>query len=165
LKAIDLFNSAGTVASLIGLLIVIFQITKLKKIAEASREASEKTRNRITELLFAMDIPKALKIVQEIQSYNRSYKLEQSIMRMQDLKYHLTQIKNNEKYSSAIDKKLYLGFILDLSVDISNMEKELFTKSKSLNITKINDTLESVFNYLTDIDTTVKTVEGISYDS
>lgn len=158
MKVIDYINFSGTIASLIGLIIVIYQIMKLKGIAEASKDASEKTRARITELLFAMDIPKALKVVQEIQHYNRSSKFELSILRMQDLKYHLIQVKNNGKYD--VDKQHYVEFITDLSIDLSNIEKEIKNKTKSIDIVRLNSTLDKILNYLSDIDTTVKS-EGV----
>jgi hypothetical protein len=163
LKVIDIFNLAGTLASLIGLIIVIYQIGQVKAISEATRDASEKTKARITSLLFVMDIPKALKIAQEVQFYNRNGKFELSILRMQDLKYHLIQIKNNAGFSEFIDKALYKDLIVDLSIEISSMEKGMKSKSKVLDSTKSNATLEKILTHLFDIDTTVK-IEGGNND-
>jgi hypothetical protein len=157
---IEYFNVAGTGASLIGLAIVLYQIKLVKDATRAAKEASEKTRSKITELLFVMDLPKAQKIVLEIQNFNRQGKLEISLLRMQDLKYYLLQIKNNTDFSDIISKEKYTDFVTDLSLEIKNIEKEINSKTNSINIVNLNTKLEKINTQLSDLDSTVKTEGG-----
>jgi hypothetical protein len=156
----DWFNVSGTFASLTGLVIVFFQIKQVKNVAQATKEASEKTRARITELIFVMEIPKAQRLVVEIQNYNRQKKFEISLLRMQDLRYHLLQIKNNVNFSEFIKLQDYVDFVTDISIEINNVEKVIEKAPKTFNMVRMNSTLDRILIHLSDLDIIIKTEGG-----
>jgi len=124
-KWFRVFSIFGILASALGLFIVVIQIFALKSISQFTRETAENTRNRIISFLHASDISKSIKIIQEIQIYNRIKKFEISILRMQELKYSLVQIKNNSKFEEMIKVTDFSNHITDLSININSVEKEL----------------------------------------
>ncbi len=159
-KYINLITIIGTLASLIGLIIVYIQVNTLKNQSKVTQEIAEKTRNSLLFFINALDIAKIIRLPQEIQGHNRSGKFELSIMGMHDLKYSLKQILNNPHIKLLVNEARYSKHITDLSVDINNIEKQLSKSSGSLSIEKLNGNLEAILNDLQDIDTKLKQFGG-----
>ena len=150
----------GTIASVIGLIIVFIQIAALRSLSNLTKTIAEETRERIVFFINASDIAKILKLTHEIQNYNRLKKFELSLLRMQDLKYGLIQIKNHEPFKDMINEKNFSGHLSSLAVDISSTEKQLNNPSSTLNIARLNETLEKVSSDLCDLDTKLKQIGG-----
>jgi len=106
--------------------------------------------------LSALDIARTVKLVQEIQTYNRLKKYEIVIIRTQDLKYVLRDILNNPRFSGLIDCQRYQNHIKKISLQIGSLEKELQQPSKKFDIASMNDVFEKVLNDLMDLDTRLK---------
>ena len=158
---LDILFVSGTLASLFGLLVLFIQVSAIKNISQVTKETTEKTKEGILSFLSASDISKTIKLVQEIQVFNRSNKYELSFLRMQDLKYDLSQIKNNDGFKPLIKKSIYLNHLLDLSIYINSVEKELKFKSESLDTVKLNSFLEKISSDLVDLDTKIKQSGGV----
>lgn len=150
----------GTLASVFGILIVFLQILVLNSLSQSTKSATEKLKNDIYLFLIASDISKTIKIVQEIQSYNRIRKFELAIMRMQELKHDLMKIKNNEMIKDFVKSETISDFVSALSIDINGIEKCLNSKSISINSSKLNGSLELIGNELIDLDTKLKNKGG-----
>lgn len=159
-KALDVLSITGTIASLVALIIVLVQIARLKTLSETIRSTAESTRSEIMSFLFVSDLSKAIKLTQEIQIYNGHKQFDLSKLRMQDIKYSLIQIRNDPRLANFIDRESYNNNIINISVDISSIDKELQEKSNSIDILKLNEFMESVQNDLIDLDTRLKQEGG-----
>jgi len=155
----DLFRVAsliGTLASLCGLVIIWFQSQAIESVAKASKKASMDTKDRIVSLLSIVDVTKMTKTVQEIQGYNRSAKFELSVIRMQELREGLQQIKNNSQFSDYISQPWYFRVVTDLSVDVHSIEKALSKKVDEIYTTVLNRNLEKILTELSELAAKIK---------
>jgi hypothetical protein len=89
------FSLIGSLASFFGLIVLFIQVASLQTITSITRNTAQQTRNDLTRLMFASDLSRLVKIVHEIQIYNRLSKFELSIIRMQELKAGLINVKSN----------------------------------------------------------------------
>jgi hypothetical protein len=147
---------SGTLASIFGFIIVLVQISRLQNISSVIQDATIATKNEIMSFLFVSDLSKSIKLAQEIQNYNRHKKFELSIIRMQELKYSLIQIKNDPRLSNLIEIKIYNDLIGKISIDISGLDKEVQGKQASIDTIKMNDFMEVIQDKLVDLDTKLK---------
>lgn len=151
---------AGTLASSIGLILVLIQISKLKTVAEGSELASKQTKDQLLSFLSAIDIGKATKIIHETKIYNRNNKYELSIVRMQELKEILILIKNHPRYKDFIDIKYYNKLISNTSIDINSMEKSNINHSDNTDPVFLNKNLDIILTSLNDLQSKVR-LEGV----
>lgn len=147
---------AGTAASLFGLILVWVQVGRLKSLAEESDRATKQTKDQLMSFLAAIDIGKALKVVQETQIYNRGKKYELSIVRMQELREILIFVRNHPRYSTSIDTKHFNKLIGRTSVDICSMEKSVFNRDENIDPVFLNANLDSILAALNDLQSKVK---------
>jgi len=125
-----------------------------------TQETAENTKRSVMFFLDALDMPKLIKLTQEIQSYNRLKKFELSLMRMQDIKYGLIQAKNNNTLKSFMYDKSFSEHITKLSIDMNSLEKELLSPSGTLRIVRLNGNLEALSNDLIHVETQLKHTGG-----
>ena len=151
----------NTVASILSLLLVLVQLSAVRESAQVTKETAAETRLRLFAFLTAMDIAKNLKTIQEIQFYNRTGKIELSLIRTQELKSGLTDVLNNERLKSHIRPQNIQRQISELSVILNSLEKELQSPSNALDVVGLNQFLESVANSLDILQSKTKH-EGIS---
>lgn len=155
---LDLLNITGAIASTFGLFIVFLQVSALRSSSEAAYQAAQTTRDEIMAFLSVLDIVRTVKLVQEIQAFNRAEKHEIAILRMQDLKYVLRDIINNPRLNGIVERQRYRVHIKDISIQIGSLEKEIHHRSKNFNIAKMNSVFEVTLNDLMDLDTRVKQI-------
>jgi hypothetical protein len=150
----------GTLASIAGLLFVIVQIMSLESITKATKETAENTKKELLFNIYLSDIGKTIKLIREIQNYNRDSKFELSILRMQDLLYSLSQIKNHPTFSRILCSDKIKKYIVDINVNISGLEKEIKLTNRSLDTVKLNRSLGKIILDLTDLDIILKQSGG-----
>lgn len=155
-QPIDLLAIAGAIASTFGLLIIFIQVSAIRSTTDAAHMAAQSTHDEVMSFLLALDITRTVKLVQEIQLFNRSKRFEIAIIRMQDLKYVLRNILNNSRFSELIDHQRYQDHINKISLQIGSLEKEFQQPSKKINTARMNKVFELVLNDLVDIDTRLK---------
>lgn len=141
----------GSNASVLGIIYTIIQLNKLRDESEIIIRTANDTKNKINELNGFGDIAKAIKLIQEIQGYARSRKHEVGLMRLQELKITITQIKSlNTNASSLPDLS---QTIISINQLINGMEKEISVKSNTLKSVLVNTVLEKISDLLVEIQT------------
>lgn len=142
----------GGVASVIGLLIVFFQVKTVKNI-------SLETKNSIFKLISLSDVTKSIKLIQEIQNYNRLLKFEIVFIKLQELKHYLIEYKSDEHFVNlGMDKKIK-RFLVDIDINIQELEGYMNSNNNTKNemdITKVNILLEQVSNLLIESQSYIK---------
>jgi hypothetical protein len=83
----------GSIASLVGLPIAIWQIRKTRRVAEAAKEASDQTQKTISNNLLIADVSTCTKNLEEIKNYVRLERCESALIRITDLISYLIQIE------------------------------------------------------------------------
>lgn len=150
---VDLISIFGSFASIVGLIIVFYQLQSVKQITQS-------TKDSIFKVITVSDLSKTIKIIQEIQSYNRSQKYELSLLRLQELKHSLIGYKLDSKLSDFIDKKKIKRFLTDIDINIKNLEEALTPESNSndLDTISVSKLLEDISTTLVEIQTHLKRI-------
>lgn len=155
---IDKFASFATI---IGFIIVIFQIIKLRTITEETRKTANETKDKFFFFICATDIAKAIKIIDEIQDFNRSKRIESSLLRMKDLRYEIIKLKNSTTIASFISSDTFQKHLLDLATIINSFDKAMcYNEIEKIDFSKYNEKLYEISNTLSDIETQLKQIGG-----
>lgn len=150
----------GSVASLIGLPIAIWQIYKTRRAAEAAKEASLQTQKSILRNLLLSDVSICIKHIEEIKSSARNEKYELSLTRVNDLISQLIQIQevlkgSNQNYQIDFDEAL-----LKLAGIRKDFERKLIKDSVKINTVRVNNQLDLISDSLNKLIGETKIVIG-----
>ncbi|MGI8788951.1 MAG: hypothetical protein ACR2HG_14510 [Pyrinomonadaceae bacterium] len=125
------FGFIGSVASLVGLPIAIWQIYKTRRVAEAARNAALQTQKTISRNLLISDVSTCVKHIEEIKSFVRTENYELALVRINDLVSQLMQIQETD----------FKEIILKLSSIRNNFERKLEKSSAKIKIAEVNSQL------------------------
>lgn len=153
---VNAFTLFGTFLSIFGLAIAYIQIQSINKTSAQIKLAVEKSLLRINQVLSISELSKAVKIIQEIQTFIQHQKHEIALLRMKDLKAILIQVKYNEDLAEYTDNGIYNQNITDLGSDINNLHDLITGNKKGLNFSRLNQNLESLSTTLTDFENKLK---------
>ncbi len=121
----------GSVASLIGLPVAIWQIYKTRRAAEAAREASLQTQKVISRNLFISDVSTCVKHIEELKTFVRNENYQLALVRINDLVSQLMQIQETN-FEETIEK---------LSKIRNDFERKLEKSSAKIKIAEVNSQL------------------------
>lgn len=134
----------GSLASLIGLPIAIWQIVKTRRAAEAAKDASLETQKEISRNLLISDVSTCMRNLEEIKSYVRDEKYEFALIRVTDLISQLIQIRELLENSSRIHQIQFKERLSQLSIIRKSFEKKIARGSARLNIVQVNSQLSEL---------------------
>lgn len=121
----------------------------LREESEIIKITTLETREKISKINQYADIATAIKLIQEIQGYARMHKHEVGVMRLQELKIIITQMKLfNLVLQRPFDRD---ATILKLNQLINGMEKDIAAKTKSVQPASVNASLEKILDSLVEI--------------
>ena len=138
----------GSVASLVGLPIAIWQIYKTRRAAEAAEIASLQTQKSILRNLLLSDVSICIKHIEEIKSSARNEKYELSLTRVNDLVSQLIQIQEVLKGSNQIYQLDFDEALLNLAGIRNDFERKLIKDSVKINTVRVNSQLTVVSDSL-----------------
>jgi hypothetical protein len=158
-KKLDIINGigiVGSIASLVGISIAYLQILSVKRISESTNRAIDTTLNELMKSFSISDLSKAIKLIQEIQSLIRAEKQESALLRMQDLKSILIQIKHIKILDGKYENEDYKTLNTNLNIDISNINMYLIKQKAGISFPKICENLESVTTFFAELENNLK---------
>jgi len=138
----------GSVASLVGLPIAIWQIYKTRRAAEAAEVASLQTQKSILRNLLLFDVSICIKHIEEIKSSARNEKYELSLTRVNDLISQLIQIQEVLKGSNQGIQSDFDESLIKLSNIRNDFEKKLSKSSVKINTVRVNSQLDLISDSL-----------------
>ena len=156
---LDLVNGigiVGSIASLTGIIIAYIQIVSVKKITESTNLAINKTLNELLKSFSISDLSRAIKLVQEVQNFIRLEKIESALLRMQDLKSILIQIRHVEVLNDKYENEEYREIMTNLNIDISNINMILIKQKNGINNVKLCENLELVSTFFSELESKLK---------
>jgi acetolactate synthase small subunit len=124
-EIVNLIGVIGSFLSLIGVIIAIWQILKTRRIAQAAKDASERTQKIISRNLLLSDVSTCTKNLEEIKTYVRIERYESSLIRVNDLISALVQIQQR---LDAVEQNIPFEFeemLSQLSIIRENFEKKV----------------------------------------
>ena len=137
-EIVNLIGVIGSFLSLIGVIIAIWQILKTRRIAQAAKDASDRTQKIISRNLLLSDVSTCTKNLEEIKTYVRIERYESSLIRINDLISALVQIQQR---LDVIEQKIPFEFeemLSQLSIIRENFEKKVNRKSAKIDNVQIN---------------------------
>ena len=138
----------GSVASLVGLPIAIWQIYKTRRAAEAAEVASLQTQKSILRNLLLFDVSICIKHIEEIKSSARNEKYELSLTRVNDLISQLIKIQEVLKGSNQGIQSDFDESLIKLSNIRNDFEKKLSKSSVKINTVRVNSQLDLISDSL-----------------
>ncbi len=138
----------GSLASLIGLPIAIWQINKTRRAAEAAKDASLETQKAISRNLLLSDVSICVKYIEEIKNFIRYEKYEAAQIRVSDSVSELIQIQEMLISSNQLHQIEFEKIISQLSNIRNKFEKKLADSSVKISIAVINEQLSLISDNL-----------------
>lgn len=145
---LNYFSFSGTYTSVFGIIIAYAQIISVRETAEKTEIEVRNSNKKIMNILQVSDLAKAIKLVQEIQNYLYSEKIEIAILRLKDLKSILILIKHNSELEKLSNKKAYRDSLNDVGINLNNLSQLHLGVKKGVSIDKIISDLEIIENLL-----------------
>ncbi|MEC7770838.1 MAG: hypothetical protein VX798_06620 [Bacteroidota bacterium] len=145
---VNFITVGGTYSSIFGIIIAYIQILTVKRTTELTKEKVEESNKRIAKTLSVSDLSKAIKLVHEIQNYLVAGKVESAIIRLKDLKSILIYLKYNDDLSKLTSTEIYTESLSNVSINMSNLTKELIGQKKGIDKSKIIEDLETIEDQL-----------------
>lgn len=128
----------GSIASLIGFPVAIWQIVKTRRIAEITKQTTFKTQTSIFRNLLLSDASSCTKYLEEIKSHIRlkEYKFAQS--RISDVISQLLQIQEFLKTGNPTYTTNFEQILRRLSIIRNDLEKNLADNSVKIDMFRVN---------------------------
>lgn len=134
----------GSFLSLIGVIIAIWQILKTQRIAQAAKDASDRTQKIISRNLLLSDVSTCTKNLEEIKTYVRIERYEASLIRVNDLISALVQIQQRLDGTNQIIPFEFEEMLSQLSIVREEFEKKVNKSSARINNVQINARLSEI---------------------
>lgn len=138
----------GSVASLIGLPVAIWQIYKTRRAAEAATNAALQTQRTISRNFLVFNISTCIKHTEEIKFYLLNEKYELATVRSNDLISQLIQIQEVLKVSDQAHQIDFLEILSELTSIRNNFGKKLIGSSVKISKIRIISQLDIVSDNL-----------------
>ena len=150
-----IFIGFSSTASIVGLAIVIYQIFKLKKITEITRNIAEETKSKMFFFDIASKIPKTITIIGQIQENIRHSNFGNSLYKFDELNSDLIEIRNCRSISHFNKELEIIENLIQMTNTIKNtIDKAIMeTTTNTLKRHEINEHLENVKGVLREINT------------
>lgn len=147
-EIVNWISIIGSLLSLIGVGIAVWQISIVKKAAVAAKEASLQTQKTISQNLLLSSIHTCIKNLEEIQSFVRYERYESAQIRAYDLISYLYQIQQRTKGSERTLEIRYEEMLSELSIIREEFERKVNKSSARINNVQINTRLSEISDSL-----------------
>jgi hypothetical protein len=139
--------AAGSVLSLIGVAIAIWQIRKTLRVAEAAQRAAEETQRAITRSVLLTDLSTCTTALEELKALIRGKRVEAALLRVTDLNTQLTQLQSlhGASPSEPLD---FAQILTQLSILRELLERKLNEEKVVVNPVQVNTVLSSISDQL-----------------
>lgn len=150
----------GSLLSLIGVIVAIWQILLVKRTAQAAKDASDRTQKIISRNLLISHVSTCTKNLEEIKTYVRIERYESSLIRVNDLVTDLIQIQQRLEGTNQAIPFEFEEMLSQLSIIREEFEKKVNKTSAKINNIQINWQLAKISDDLNKlIGGTIMTIE------
>lgn len=151
------FSIAGSIASIIGIVLTYRQVKAVKKVADATKESAELTQKSLIRSLSTVRTAKFCESIIIIQDAVKDDEIRLAIHLCHELKTALIELQQSlSTYSENEESGKLSGHIQALGVNITNMHKALPDKKDKLRKSKIIEDLENLHNQMSEMQAKFK---------
>jgi hypothetical protein len=147
-------------ASFFGLIIAILQIKSVKEITIATQHAIAETKAQLITNISISELAKAVKLIDEIQTYLGLGKYDAAYMRLKDLRILLVQFGGNAQFLHISGRENYEDLLQNIGIHLVNLYDAVF-KAKVIRIAIVNHTLENAIGMLVAFENELKFNGGV----
>lgn len=159
-EIVNWISIVGSVLSLIGVGIAIWQIRLVKTAADSAKDASNQTQKTISKNLLLSDVKTCIKNLDEIQSFVRFQRYESAQLRTVDLVSYLYQIQQRTKGSEQTLEIEYEEMLSQLAIVREEFERKVNKPSARIDNVRINTQLSEISDDLNKlVGDTIITIE------
>jgi len=148
-------SSVGSVASFFGLIIALLQIRSVKEITEATQRAIKETRAQLIVNISISDLAKAIKLIEQIQTYLLYNKLDLAYLRLQDLRILLLQFGSNPQFLRKTTRETYDSLLQNIGIHLINLSDAVL-RGKIVRLPVVNRTLGHAIEVLVAFENELK---------
>ena len=156
----EIVSAVGSMASFFGLIIAILQIKSVKEITIATQHAIAETKAQLITNISISELAKAVKLIDEIQTYLGLRKYDAAYMRLKDLRILLVQFGGNSQFLQIIGRENYEDLLQNIGIHLVNLYDAVF-KAKVIRIAIMNHTLENAIGMLVAFENELKFNGGV----
>ena len=138
----------GSIASLVGLPVAIWQIYKTRRATEAATKAVLRTQNIISRNLILSDTSTCTRNLEEIKFYVRIERYESALIRISDLISSLIRIQQRSENAENLIFIEFEEMLSQLSIIREDFEKKVVKSSVRINMVQINSELSKISDNL-----------------
>ena len=132
-RLLDYLTLTGTLLSVIGVAIALFQLSRTRRAAEAAQEAASASRQAFARALLGSDVARCAGMIEEIKTLIRLNRLESTRLRVSDLMNLLLQLRQIPESRFNFQPVLVqLGVLRDLLEAKLTDEQSRFEASRAL---------------------------------
>lgn len=151
----EIVSAVGSIASFFGLIIALLQIKSVKEITTATQRAIAETRAQLIINISISELAKAVKLIEQIQTYFGYGKYDLAYIRLQDLRILLVQFGGNEQFLATTGRNSYEDLLQNIGIHLVNLYDAVF-REKIIRIAIVNQTLEKAVGVLVSFENELK---------
>lgn len=155
----DYISGVGSVASLYGVIITLWQVSQVKKVAIAASDAVDKKLEEIDSFMEFADVKRHIEICKSIIIYLTNEEYEAAIIKIDLLREALVNLRLSKDLQGA-DVDTATSHILNLATDSQSIRKHIVGTAQ-LDVDLVFSHISNVCNFLEDISSKIK---RINYD-
>lgn len=152
----NLFSFAGFVLALIGLGYAGFQSRKARSSAEAAKQATLETKDNIGRHLLAIDLERAIGLIQRLKSLHRDGRWEVALEQYQALRAMISAIARQCPASETELRERLSKATVSISEMELQVEAWVVYRSQPIDIVELNQELNDIQSDLEDMSNTME---------
>lgn len=145
---IDAVSVAGSVLSLLGVGITLWQIRKTLRAAQAAEAAAKETQLAIARSVFLSDVSACVRSVEELKVFVRGEKHEAALMRVTDLSTMLIQLQPLQVQQATTKTTDFTKMLSQLSLMRELFEQKVNKQEAEINPAQVNTQLSDISDRL-----------------
>lgn len=148
-------SALGLLVSVAGFSLTIYQVRKVKKVAEEAKVIAREAINRISEQLFFTQVSTTIRLIQELRNFSRLKQWHRAIDRCEDVQILLADFMDDSRL--LYEEQLEIALVRDdIVVMIWHIERILRDKEANELETSMGIALDKMVNTLSRINGRMK---------
>lgn len=143
---LDCFSSVGSISSIYGIVLTLWQLNKVKRVAQAAKDAAMSKTKEIEMLTTYSSLQREKEMCNSIVSYINGKQFEAAAIKLDTIREHLIEIITKQSLYED-DIKIIHNIISDIGNDSVNMRK-YWMESFELDTCKVIEHIISLSNIL-----------------
>ncbi len=149
-------STVGSVASLVGLGIVLLQLQSIKRVSEATSRAVSDTRAQLILNVSIADVSRLIKLIEQVQSSAGDGKFELAHSKLQDARILLIQLSSHPVFPRAVAADKLSAMLSTIGITLTSLYGAAYSADKRIDSTRMHRALEIVIEAMVKFENHLK---------